>query len=202
MVERTPENIEVVEVKPLYKKFFRADDYFLKYPRYDGTMSRTISREVMERGHAVGVLLYDPLKDTVILVEQFRAGVYLAGEYPWVVECVAGIIDEGETPEEVAVREAQEESGCEVLDLVPILKYFSSPGGLTETIQLYCGRIDSGTHGTIEGLEEEAEDIRVLLWTAEEAIHALNDGKINNAVTVIALQWFVMNREKLRKKWG
>lgn len=202
MVERRSENVEIIEKKPLYKGFFEMDEYFLKYPRYDGGMSRVISREVMERRHAVGVLLYDAVKDTVVLVEQFRVGVYLTGEYPWVVECVAGIIEPGEEPAEVAVREAREESGCDVLELIPIIKYFSSPGGLTETIQLFCGRIDSSRHGTLGGLESEAEDIRVLVLPSDEAVQALKDGKINNAVTVIALQWFMMNKDMLKERWG
>ncbi len=202
MVERRSENIEIVKKKSLYKGFFEMDEYFLKYPRYDGGMSRVISREVMERRHAVGVLLYDAVKDTVVLVEQFRVGVYLTGEYPWVVECVAGIIEPGEEPAEVAVREAREESGCDVLDLIPIIKYFSSPGGMTETIQLFCGRIDSERHGTLGGLESEAEDIRVLVMPSDEAVRALKDGKINNAVTVIALQWFMLNKDMLKERWG
>lgn len=202
MVERTAANVEIVDKKPLYKGFFRADEYFIKYPRYNGEMSRTVSREVMERGHAAAVLLYDAVREKIVLVEQFRVGAYLAGENPWIVECVAGIIDKGETPEEVAVREAYEESGCSVTELVPVCRYFSSPGGMTETLFVFCGRIDSSKHEDLGGLESEGEDIRVLVWDADEAKKALQDGKINNAVTIIALQWFVMNRKSLKKKWG
>ena len=104
MVERTAENVQILEKKPLYKGFFKADEYFLRYPRYDGTMSRTVSREVMERGHAAAVLLYDAEREKIVLVEQFRVGVYLTGENPWIAECVAGIIGQGETPEAVARR--------------------------------------------------------------------------------------------------
>lgn len=202
MVERRAANVEIVDKKPLYEGFFRADEYFIKYPRYNGEMSRTVSREVMERGHAAAVLLYDAVREKIVLVEQFRVGAYLAGENPWIVECVAGIIDKGETPEEVAVREAYEESGCSVAELVPVCRYFSSPGGMTETLFVFCGRIDSSKHEDLGGLESEGEDIRVLVWDADEAKKALQDGKINNAVTIIALQWFVMNRESLKKKWG
>ncbi len=202
MVERTAENVQVIEKRPLYRGFFRADEYFLKYPRYDGRMSRTVSREITERGHAAAILLYDAVRDKVVLVEQFRAGAYFAGEYPWVVECVAGIIGEGEPPEAVARREAVEESGCEVGDVVPICRYFSSPGGMTETLYVFCGKVDSSKHESEAGLESEGEDTRVLVWDADEALKALADGRINNAVTIISLQWFMMNRQKLKEKWG
>lgn len=140
MVERTAENVQILEKKPLYKGFFKADEYFLRYPRYDGTMSRTVSREVMERGHAAAVLLYDAEREKIVLVEQFRVGVYLTGENPWIAECVAGIIGQGETPEAVARREAVEESGCEVGEIIPICRYFSSPGGMSETLYVFAVR--------------------------------------------------------------
>lgn len=202
MVERTAENVQILEKKSLYKGFFQADEYFLKYPRYNGEMSRIISREVTERGHAAAILLYDAVREKVVLVEQFRVGAYLAGENPWIVECVAGIIGEGETPEEVARREAVEESGCEVEDVVPICRYFSSPGGMTETLYVFCGKVDSSKHEAVAGLESEGEDIRVLVWDADKAVKALADGKINNAVTIISLQWFMLNRRMLKEKWG
>lgn len=202
MVERTAENVQILEKKPLYKGFFKADEYFLRYPRYDGTMSRTVSREVMERGHAAAVLLYDTEREKIVLVEQFRVGVYLTGENPWIAECVAGIIGQGETPEAVARREAVEESGCEVGEIIPICRYFSSPGGMSETLYVFCGQTDSSKCAVEAGLENEGEDTRVLVLDADEAIQALLDGKINNAVTIISLQWFMLNRRMLKEKWG
>ena len=202
MVERIPENIEVIGKETLYEKFFRVDEYLLKYPRYNGTMSRPISREVMERGNSAGVLLYDPDRDRLVFVEQFRVGVFTAGAYPWVLECAAGIIDEGETPRQVVIREAKEEAGVTVTDLEPIADYFASPGGISERLYVFCGRVNVDHLPKYAGLENEGEDIRVVVLSSQEVEQMLNQGKFNNALTIIAVQWFVLNKDKLREKWG
>lgn len=202
MVDRKLQNIEVEKKVTLYKQFFEVDEYFFRYPHYNGEMSPVISREVMERGNAAGVLLYDPNKDRLVFVEQLRIGAFVAGEHPWILECVAGIVDPGETPRQVVVREAKEEAGADVSEIEPITEYFSSPGGLSEKIFLYCGRVDSDCVADFAGLASEDEDIRVLVLSVEETDKYLKEGKFNNALTIIAVQWFMMNREKLRKKWG
>ena len=202
MVDRNLKNIEVVKKETLYKKFFRADEYFFKYPHYNGEMSRVISREVMERGNAAGILLYDADRETLVFVEQMRVGSFCAGENPWLLECVAGIVDEGETPEQVVVREAKEEAGANVLKVEPVAEYFSSPGGMTEKIFLFCGLVDSECVADFAGLPCEDEDIRIVLLSVAETEKMLAEGKFNNALTIIAVQWFMLNKDKLRKKWG
>ena len=202
MVDRKQEDIQVIDKSLLYKKFFRVDEYFLRYPRYDGKMSDVIGREVMERGHAAGILLYDPDRENLVFVEQMRVGTFVAGDYPWVLECVAGIIEDGESPEQVAVREAEEEAGASVSDVEPVAEYFSSPGGLTEKIYLFCGRVDSGRVAKYAGKASENEDTRVVVLPVGEVEKMLAGRKFNNALTIIAVQWFLMNKETLRKKWG
>ena len=202
MVDRRIENIEVVQKTPLYEKFFKADEYSFKYPLFNGEMSSVVSREVMERGNAAGVLLYDPDREKLVFTEQFRAGALAAGEYPWLLECAAGIIEPEEKPEQVAVREVKEEVGATVLELEPIAGFFSSPGGTSEKIYLFCGRIDSSRVADYGGLPSENEDIRVVVLPVDEAEKMLTEGKFTNAMTIIAMQWFLMNKEKLRKKWG
>ncbi len=204
MVARTRENIQIVGKKNLYEKFFKVDEYRLKFPLYNGEMSGEISREVMERGRAAGVLLYDPDLDKLVFVEQMRVGVFAAGdENPWVLECVAGILDhENESPADVVAREAAEEAGVAVTAVEPVCEYYSSPGGLSEKLYVYCGRADASRVPEHAGLESEGEDIRVVVLSAAEVEEMLSRGKFNNALTIIAVQWFVMNREKLRKKWG
>ncbi len=201
MVDRLPENIEVIKKETLYKKFFRVDEYYLKYPRYNGTMSRVVSREVMERGNSAGILLYDPDADCLIFIEQLRVGVFTAGEYPWILECVAGIVDQGETPEQVVIREAKEEAGVEVSSVEPIATYFASPGGISEKLYVFCGRVNITQVPEYAGLENEGEDIRVVVLSAQTVEKMLADGKFNNALTIIAVQWFVLHKEKLREKW-
>lgn len=195
------DDLDIIEKTTPFQGYFRIDRYRLRHRRFDGGFSRPILREVFERGHAAGVLLYDPARDAVALIEQFRTGAMAAGHHPWMVEVVAGIIEDGETPEEVVRREAVEEAGCTVADLEPISRYFVSPGGATESCMLYCGRIDSAGVGGIHGVGGEDEDIRVFVVPADEAIAMIDDPRAANAVTIIALQWLALNREKLRRKW-
>ena len=160
-----------------------------------------MDREVFERGHVAAVLPYDPDLDAVVLLEQFRIGAYLAAFPPWQTEIVAGIIEAGETVEAVAARETQEEAGCAILDLVPICRYLASPGGTTESIALYCGRVDSRGVGGLHGLAHEHEDIRVEVVPFATIADRLERDDVGNAVTIIALQWLLLHRDDLRRRW-
>lgn len=153
------------------------------------------------RPDATCVLLYDPLRDEVVLIEQFRAGALGRDQVPWLMELVAGIHDKDEDPEAVARREAQEEAGLSVAEMEPILSYLVSPGGSDEMVHLYCGRVDASQAEGIHGLDEEDEDIRVHVFPAGEAIAMVGTTAVNNAAAVIALQWFGTHRERVRKKW-
>ena len=192
-----------------YKGYFRIDRYRLSHRLFDGGWSAPMTREVFERGHAVGVLLYDPGRDAVVVIEQFRIGAYAAQPSlrfrrrvsPWLMEVVAGIVEKGESPEHVARREAREEAGCEVLDLVPICDYMVTPGGSTETVILFCGRVRASRHGSIHGIDAEHEDIRVHVVPSARALVWLDSGAACNSMIVIALQWFRLNRDRLRKRW-
>lgn len=195
-------DVEITEKQTVYQGYFRIDAYRLRHRLHAGGWSRELRREVFERGHVAAVLPYDPDRDAVLLLEQFRIGAYLADLPPWQTEIVAGIIDEGETAEAVAVRETREETGRDVLDLVPICRYLSSPGGMTESVALFCGRVDSRNAGGIHGLADEQEDIRVEVVPADAVADLLEGGKIGNAVTIIALQWLLLHRDALRRRWG
>lgn len=184
-----------------YQGFFRMEKYRLQHRLYNGAMSPLMSRELFERGHAVAVLPYDPVRDEVVLLEQFRIGALEMAGGPWLVEIVAGMIEEGESIEEVAHREAQEEAGCTLQHIEFICDYLVSPGGTSERISLYCGQVDSGNVGGVYGLDEEHEDIRVYTLPYEEAWAWVQSGRINSASPIIALQWLTMNRERLRKYW-
>ncbi len=191
--------IDIVDKSVAYDGFFKLERYRLRHSLFNGGMSEVISRELFERGHAVAVLPYDPQRDEVVLLEQFRIGALGRAKGPWLTEIVAGIIEPGESVREVAEREAMEEAGCRLLELIPILDYYVSPGGTSETIQLYCGRVDaSAVSEGIYGLQHEQEDIRVIKVSFDQAIAWLKSGRIDSAAPIIALQWLMMNREKLR----
>lgn len=195
-------DIEVVEKKTAHKGFLQVDVYRLRHKKFDGSWSDVLPpREVCERGDAVGVLLYDPDRDAVVLIEQFRVGAAASGRSAWLTEIVAGVIDEGETPEDVARRESKEEAGCTVQELEKICDYFSSPGALTEYVSVFCGRVDSEGLSQSGGLEEEHEDIRVSVVPSDEAIRLLDENRLQNSVTVIAVGWFARHREALRERW-
>jgi ADP-ribose pyrophosphatase len=195
------EDIIILEKTTPFQGYFRIDRYVLQHRTHAGGMTAPMSREVFERGHAVSVLLYDPEHDQVGLIEQFRPGAYAAGWEPWLIEVVAGIIDKGETPEQVAIREAEEEAGVIVTQIEPVCRYLVSPGGSSESMEIFCARVDASKLSGIHGLEHEGEDIRVFTITADEAIAWVRSGRIANAMTIIALQWLALNRPRLREKW-
>jgi ADP-ribose pyrophosphatase len=196
-----PKDIEILKKAEVYRGYFRIDRYLLKHELFAGGMSKPVSREVFERGHAVGLLPYDPVRDSVVLLEQFRAGAYAAGMEPWLTEIVAGIIEPGETPEDVAKREALEEAGLTVSALWPVIRYIASPGGASETCRVFIGRIDANGVGGIHGLNSEDEDIRVRVYPWADAVRLLEDGGIVNALGIIALQWFALHRDEVRAQW-
>ncbi len=196
------EDVEVIEKTTPYEGHFRIDAYRLRHRKYDGTWSRELPREVFERGHAGSAILYDPHRDTVVMIEQFRPGAYAAGHYPWLLEVVAGVIEPGETPEEVVRREALEEAGLIVADLEPIGKFMITPGGSSETAYLFCGRVDSGLAEGYHGLSAEDEDIRVVVLTFDTVARLLRQNRLLNVTAVLATQWLSLHRGRLQVEWG
>jgi len=168
-----------------------------------------ISREIFERGHAASCILYDPDLDLLVMIEQFRIGAYAANNSPWyddetspwLIEIVAGIIEEGENPEEVVRREALEEAGCMVHEIEAIHHYLVTPGGSSESVFAFCACVDASNVGGVHGLEEEGEDIRVFTETPENVFAMLADGRIHNSTTIIPMYWFKENRKRLRAAW-
>lgn len=185
----------------IFQGYFRMEKYDLKHEKYGGGWTETFQREIFERGSAVAVIPYDPIRDKVILIEQFRAGGIGTIDPPWMKEIVAGIIEPGESQQQVAERETMEEAGCKILQLEKISQYYVSPGGTTEQCALYCGRVDSDGVGGVFGLDDEFEDILVEAVDMKQAEAWLLDGTINSAASIIGLQWLMLNRVRLRKDW-
>lgn len=196
------DDVRVLACDTVFQGYFRIDRYRLQHRRHDGGWTEELTREVFERGHAVGVLPYDPLRDEVVLIEQFRVGAHAAGWAPWQLEVVAGIIDEGETAEDVARRESLEEAGLTLLELAPIADFLVSQGAVSETVRLFCGRVDATGAGGIHGLEHEGEDIKVVVVPFAELTALLAENKVTNATGLIALQWLLLNRDALRARWS
>jgi len=192
---------EIIDKEILYSGFFRMEKYRFKHTLYAGGWSPEISRELFVRGSCVAVLLYDPDADKVILIEQFRAGAILQPDRAWLVEIVAGAIEDGETATEVAYRESLEEAGCEIQELLVINEFYTTPGGASERITLFCGKVDSTHIGGIHGLDHEDEDILVRAVDFDEAYQMLESNEIESAIPIIAIQWLALNKQKLKDKW-
>jgi ADP-ribose pyrophosphatase len=201
MLKLNHENVSVDSINTKYQGFFKLDEYQLSHQLFSGKQSPKITREIFERGDAVVVLAYDKALDMLVFVEQFRAGAIRSGEQPWLLEFIAGMFGENEQAIDVAIREAEEEAGLMIFpsDLTPIMKYLSSPGGMSECIHLYLATIDSTTINVNKtyGLAEEHEDILLHLISRAESLELLAQGKITNAATIIGLQWLELNYQKL-----
>ncbi len=199
--EPGPHDIDIIEKSTVYQGYFRVDSYRLRHGRFDGGWTGEIQREVFVRKNAAVVLPYDPDLGVFVMCEQFRVGAYAGEMEPWQLETVAGIIEDGETPEDVAVRETEEEAGRIITDLWPIQRYLASPGGSSESIYLYLGRISAAGAGGIFGLPGEGEHIKVSVMEEDKLKSLMEAGKLGNAATVITAQWFFLNRERVRAKW-
>ncbi|OCG19994.1 MULTISPECIES: ADP-ribose diphosphatase [unclassified Gilliamella] len=187
----------------LYKGFFSLFEYRFQYRKFDGSMSEVVTREILERGHAVVLLAYDAKRDEVVLIEQIRIAAIETQDSPWMLELIAGMMDhDNESFEEVAKREAMEEAGVVIGRCKPIISYLASPGGLTEQLHILVGEVDSSTAKGIHGLAEESEDIKVHVVSREQAYQWIKDGVINNAASIIALQWLELNHILLKNEWA
>ena len=193
---------DILNRETLFQGYFRVDRYHVQHERFDGTLSQPFTREIFNYGRLVaGVLLFDPLNDKVVMVEQFRTGPLTKNDHPWMTEIVMGMVDANETPEQAIRREAVEEAGCEVIDMQQIASYYTSPGCTSDHVTLYVGRTTAPEDGRIGGLASENEDIRVHVIDATKAIGLLFGNSIRDAQTLIALQWFAMHRTELRSRW-
>lgn len=182
-----------------YQGFFQLDKLTLRHQLFAGGWSKEIVRELFVRGDAVGVLLYDPKNDLIGLVKQFRVGALNRDRGPWCTEVVAGMVEQDEQPEEVALRELEEESGISPHSIEFICSYLSSPGGTDERLCLYCALADLENTAGVYGLADENEDICFTAVPAIEVLGAIYSGEYDNAATLIALQWLAMNRDRLRE---
>ena len=198
------QDIEILGEQTLYEGFFTLKRIQFKHKLFSGGESGVVTRELLIKGAASAVIAYDPKEDSVILVEQVRIGaVYYPESHrsPWLLELIAGMVEKGEKPEEVALRESEEEAGIQVKNLTHCLSVWDSPGGTVERIHLFAGEVDSSQAKGIHGLAEENEDIRVHVVKREQAYQWMCEGKIDNGIAVIGLQWLQLNYAQLQQSW-
>jgi ADP-ribose pyrophosphatase len=201
MTRRFAGDVHVVATREPYAKFFAVEEQDLRFRRFDGSLSPQVTRAVFVSGDAVTVLPYDPVRDRVLLVEQFRAGPFMRGDtQPWQLEAVAGRIDPGETPEDAARREAVEEAGLVLDALLPVARYYPSPGICAEYLYSYVALTDlpDGAAGVF-GVEGEAEDIRGHLISFDDLMALVASGEVGNAPLILTALWLAQNRAGLRR---
>jgi ADP-ribose pyrophosphatase len=198
----TPSKVELLSTEILANRHFRYELLTLRTETFAGEMSQPFKREAVRSGPAVAVLLYDPSADRLVMIEQFRIAAYL-NHLPsaWILECVAGMVDEGETSETAARREVKEETSCEVGRMEYAGAYLSSPGISDEMVTIYVGEVDAVLAGGVHGHAGEGEDIRTIVFTVEEALAAADGGAVVNVMAQVALLWFARHGDALRQRW-
>ncbi|WP_026957877.1 ADP-ribose diphosphatase [Aliagarivorans taiwanensis] len=197
----TRQDVEIKSKETVYQGFFKMERFTLRHRLYAGGWSPWFTRECLNRGHAAAILLYDPKLDSVVLIEQFRIGALESPSSPWLLEIVAGMLDSNQPPQEVALREAEEEAGLKVERVLPLPSFLPGAGGLSERIYLYVGEVDASEAGGNFGLAHEDEDIQVKVVSREEAFVWVQQGRVDNAAAVIALQWLQLNLAEVRERW-
>jgi len=196
-------DVEIVEATKAFERFLRVEVFRFRHRLFSGEWSALRGYDVLRRGRAAAIVLYDPDRESVVLVEQFRLPALLAGTSPWQLEAAAGLVDSVETPAAVAVRETQEETGLALIgEPVPIQRYLPSAGGSDESVFLFCGRVDATVAAGVHGLAEEHEDIRVVVKTLDEIEALLDQGAIESGHTLIGLYWLLRHRDHLRQLWA
>lgn len=197
------QDIEIVKQEVVYQGFFTMKKVQFRHKLFNGGMSNVVTRELLEKGSASVVIAYDPKLDAVVMVEQVRIGAYdpQAKGSPWLLEMIAGMVETGEQPEEVAIREAKEEAGIELEYIDYLFSVWDSPGGVAERIHFFVAKVDASQAKGIHGLASENEDIRVQVIDRQTAYQAIVKGEIDNSLAVMGLQWLQLNYANLQHKW-
>ncbi len=195
-----PGDVQIAAERLPYAHFFAIEEYDVSWRQFDGQMSRTVTRAAFLSGDAVTVLPYDIARDRVLVVEQFRAGPLARGDGQcWQIEAIAGRVDPGEGPEQAARREAVEEAGLHLSELLEVARYYPSPGAVSEYLYSYVALTDlpDGCAGVF-GVEGEAEDIRGHLISFDDLMALVASGEIENSPLILTALWLQRERGRLR----
>lgn len=196
-------DVELIATARPWTGYFALEELRLRHRLFDGGWSAPVSRTVLAVGDAVTVLPWDPGRDRVLLIEQFRPAMVSRGDpCPWGIEAVAGRLDQELDPAACARREAREEAGVDVGRLERVAAYYPTPGFAAEHITSFIGEADLGGAGGLYGVAREHEDIRAFTVTLDEALAAVAAGEIDNAPVILSLLWLAGNRMRLGDEWA
>lgn len=193
--------LEIIAREICYEGYYRLERLTFRHRTFAGSRSASVTREVIEKGDVVAALLYDPALDRLVMIEQVRIGAREDPRGPWLLEVVAGMIEPGESPEDVVRREAMEEAGCLVTDLLQLTTFYTSPAKTSQRCHLFCARVDASRAGGVHGLAHEGEDIRAVPLPVTDALTLVENGRVDSAVPLVALLWFMRHREAVRERW-
>lgn len=200
VARRGPDDVEVAASEVPFADYFAVEVSHLRHRTHAGGLSPVVRREAFLSGDAVVVLPWDPVRDRVLLIEQFRMAPFLRRDpQPWLLETVAGRVDAGETVEQAARREAQEEAGLTLGRLFPAIGCYPSPGALAEYLHLFVGLADlpDGVAG-VHGLASEAEDIRGHAIGRAELTRLALGGQLSNGPLATLALWLELRAGALR----
>lgn len=191
--------VSIEQKRYILEDVFKVEEARLRHEKFNGEMSNVVRRISLERGDSVAVIVFNLTTNKVILVSQFRYPSYKNG-HGWLIETIAGIVDPGETPEESARREVQEETGLSISTLEHISTFYPSPGGSSERIHLYYSEVsgENAKYKGTGGLVSEGEDIKAVELTLDEALSKIKTGEIMDAKTVIGIYW--LDNRRLQSK--
>lgn len=199
----TVEDVKIKHRTLVHDGFCHLERYEMQHRLFSGEWTPIYTRELMIKPYVTAALPYDPRCNKVVLIEQFRVGALGKNSTPWLIEIVAGIMDQiqAENYEELIRREMLEEANLNIEALLPICDYLVTPGCSTEKVKLFCAKVDSTKAPKFCGLASEHEDIKIHVVTTQEAFAAVRSGQINNAAAIIALQWLELNLKAVNQKW-
>ena len=193
-------DVELLRQTHEHVGFFNLDSLNLRHRLFAGGMSQELRREVFISSDASIVLPYDPVNDTVLMVEQFRIGPFMRLDpSPWKLEPIAGRVDPGEGPERTAIREAKEESGVEIRDLISLGSHYASPGSTTDYFHCYLALADLSNAGMADGgKEDEGEDIRSYVIPFDRLMEMVDSFQIDIGPFLYCALQLARRRDELR----
>lgn len=193
-------DVRLIDHRFAHLNFYGIEEARLQFRRHDGDMSPELERSALMTGAAAVVLPYDPVRDAVLLIEQFRAPLYFAGDpAPWLWEPVAGLVDPGETPDQTAHREAMEEAGLVLKGLEKVGEAYSSSGSSSEYVHLYVGLADLSDAEGIGGLASEGEDIRSSVVSFDALMEGVESHRYRDMPLLVTALWLARHRDRLRQ---
>ena len=188
------QKVKNIETKILSDNWYTLNKISFEYRFKSGEWVKQ-SRESYDRGNGATILLYNKLKGSVILINQFRMPTYVNGNSTgMMVESCAGVLD-GDDPLTCIIKETEEETGYQIKNVKKVFEMYMSPGAVTEILYFFVAEYDEKMKVSDGGgLEVEHEDIEVLEINFHKALGMVNSGEIKDAKTIILLQFAQINK--------